>query len=85
MTLTDQPPPHGAAAMWSRRPARAYNDLRKSERKVADILLADPRRILSATLAQAADLAQVSQPTVIRFCVAIGCLGLPGVQAAPSA
>ena len=53
----------------------AYDDLRKSERKVADIVLADPRRILGATLAQAAEFAGVSQPTVIRFCVGIGCSG----------
>jgi RpiR family transcriptional regulator, carbohydrate utilization regulator len=53
----------------------AYHDLRKSERKVADTVLTDPRKVLAATLAQAADLAGVSQPTVIRFCVAIGCSG----------
>jgi RpiR family carbohydrate utilization transcriptional regulator len=53
----------------------AYDDLRKSERKVADVLLADPKHMLGATLAQTAELAQVSQPTVIRFCTAIGCSG----------
>ncbi len=53
----------------------AYRNLRKSEHKVADTGLADPRRVLTATLAQAAELAQVSQPTVIRFCVGIGCSG----------
>jgi RpiR family carbohydrate utilization transcriptional regulator len=52
-----------------------YDDLRKSERKVADVVLADPHRILGATLARAAELAGVSQPTVIRFCVGIGCSG----------
>lgn len=50
-------------------------DLRKSDRKVADALLADPRRILSATVAETAEIAEVSQPTVIRFCAAIGCEG----------
>jgi DNA-binding MurR/RpiR family transcriptional regulator len=45
----------------------AYDELRKSERKVADVLLADPRRILPATLAQTEELTRVSQPTVIRF------------------
>jgi RpiR family carbohydrate utilization transcriptional regulator len=49
--------------------------LRKSERKVASQVLADPRRILGATLAQTAQIAEVSEPTVIRFCVAIGCEG----------
>jgi len=49
--------------------------LRKSDRKVADIVLADPRRILNATVAEAASLANVSQPTVIRFSTAVGCEG----------
>lgn len=50
-------------------------ELRKSDRKVCDIVLEDPRRILSATVAETAQLAGVSQPTVIRFCSAIGCEG----------
>ncbi len=50
-------------------------NLRKSERRVAEAVLADPQRVLSATVAEMAELAGVSQPTVIRFCVAIGCEG----------
>ena len=53
----------------------AYDGLRKSERKVADLVLADPHGILNATLADAAAAAGVSQPTVIRFCTALGCTG----------
>lgn len=53
----------------------ALGDLRKSERKVADRVLESPHRILSATLAEAAALSDVSEPTVIRFCTAIGCTG----------
>lgn len=49
--------------------------LRKSERKVADLVLGDPRRVLDATVAETAALAEVSQPTVIRFSVAVGCTG----------
>jgi RpiR family carbohydrate utilization transcriptional regulator len=49
--------------------------LRKSDRKVADLVLADPRRILNATVAETAEVAGVSQPTVIRFCAAVGCTG----------
>lgn len=49
--------------------------LRKSDRKVAESVLADPNRALNATVAEAAALAEVSQPTVIRFANAIGCLG----------
>ena len=53
----------------------SLSDLRKSERKVAERVLANPSRILNATLAEAAALSDVSEPTVIRFCVAIGCTG----------
>lgn len=50
-------------------------DLRKSDAKVANLVLAEPLRLLECTVAEAADLAGVSQPTVIRFCVAIGFSG----------
>lgn len=52
-------------------------DLRKSDRKVADVVLEDPRRILNSTIGETAALAQVSQPTVLRFATAIGCNGFP--------
>ena len=50
-------------------------DLRKSDRKVAELVLADPKRVVNATIAEAAEWAEVSQPTVIRFCASIGCQG----------
>jgi RpiR family carbohydrate utilization transcriptional regulator len=50
-------------------------DLRKSDRKVCELVLADPKRFLNATVAEAAEWAEVSQPTVIRFCNSIGCQG----------
>ena len=52
-----------------------HGELRKSDRKVADLILADPHRILNATVAETALAAGVSEPTVIRFCTAIGCGG----------
>lgn len=51
------------------------DELRKSDRKVCDVVLADPKRILNATVAETAEWADVSQPTVIRFCTSIGCQG----------
>ena len=54
---------------------QSLDDLRKSERKVAETLLDNPQHILGATLAETAALALVSEPTVIRFCAAIGCEG----------
>ncbi|TDQ83882.1 RpiR family transcriptional regulator [Dongia mobilis] len=54
---------------------RQLGQLRKSDRKVADAILADPQRFLAATVADTAHTAGVSQPTVIRFATAIGCNG----------
>ena len=53
----------------------ALPNLRKSDAKVANVVLAEPFRLLECTVAEAAELAKVSQPTVIRFCVAIGFSG----------
>lgn len=50
-------------------------ELRKADRKVADVVLENPRMIVNATVAETAETAGVSQPTVIRFCTAIGCEG----------
>ena len=49
--------------------------LRKSERKVAEVVLADPDAVMNGTVATLARGAGVSDPTVIRFCEAIGCDG----------
>jgi RpiR family transcriptional regulator, carbohydrate utilization regulator len=51
--------------------------LRRSERKVAQVVLSDPESVVRMTLAEMALAASVSEPTVIRFCEAIGC---PGFQ-----
>lgn len=49
--------------------------LRKSERKVADVVLAGPHAVVNMTLAELAAAAKVSQPTIVRFANAIGCDG----------
>jgi len=49
--------------------------LRKSERKVAAAVLADPDAAIGGTVADLASAAGVSDPTVIRFCEAIDCDG----------
>lgn len=51
------------------------NDMRKSERKVAEFVLANPSAIIHMRIVDLAAKAQVSEPTVIRFCRAIGCDG----------
>jgi len=55
---------------------RARDNLSPAERRVADHVLAHPRAALSDPIAEIAKAAQVSQPTVIRFCRTLGCEGL---------
>jgi RpiR family carbohydrate utilization transcriptional regulator len=50
-------------------------DLRPSDRKVAELTLAAPQFILNGTVDQTARRAGVSEPTVIRFCEALGFVG----------
>jgi RpiR family carbohydrate utilization transcriptional regulator len=56
----------------------SLDKLRKSERKVADYVLADPAKTINMRIIDLANGAEVSEPTVIRFCRA---LGFDGFQA----
>ena len=56
---------------------RASRDsLSPAERRVADHVLNNPRSVLSDAIASIAQLSEVSQPTVIRFCRSLGFQGL---------
>ena len=55
---------------------RARSRLSPAERRVADRVLAQPRAVLGDPIAGIARTANVSQPTVIRFCRSLGCEGL---------
>jgi glucokinase len=55
---------------------RARDSLSPAEKRVADHVLAHPRSALGDPIAEIARAAQVSQPTVIRFCRSLGCEGL---------
>ncbi|MDE2395169.1 MAG: glucokinase [Burkholderiales bacterium] len=55
---------------------RARAQLPPAERRVADHVLAHPRDALGEPVAAIARAAEVSQPTVIRFCRSLGCEGL---------
>ena len=55
---------------------RVRDSLSPAERRVAEHVLAHPRSALSDPIAEIAKAAQVSQPTVIRFCRSLGCEGL---------
>ncbi|MDJ0835411.1 MAG: SIS domain-containing protein [Acidobacteriota bacterium] len=55
-------------------------DLRKSEKKVADLVLARPNMITNMSLADVAAKAGVSEPTVLRFCRGVGCSGFQDLK-----
>jgi len=46
--------------------------LRKSEKKVAGCVLADPEEVVRSSITQLAEKAGTSEPTVIRFCRRLG-------------
>jgi DNA-binding MurR/RpiR family transcriptional regulator len=54
----------------------SYTELRPAERRVADVVLADVAFSVDASNAEIARRAEVSEPTVTRFCRAIGCEGV---------
>ena len=60
--------------------ASARPGLRKSEAKVVDAVLADPDAAVRSTLQELARRADVSEPTVIRFCRALDCAGFPELK-----
>ena len=52
------------------------HELSPAEQRVATLVLEHPRKVLSEPIAEIARLADVSQPTVIRFCRSLGFQGL---------
>jgi glucokinase len=52
------------------------HELSPAEQRVAALVLEHPRKVLSDPIAEIARLADVSQPTVIRFCRSLGFSGL---------
>ncbi|MYL23253.1 MurR/RpiR family transcriptional regulator [Vreelandella massiliensis] len=52
-------------------------ELNRSERKVANVILAEPAAATSLSIASLAQAASVSEPTVNRFCRSFGAKGFP--------
>ncbi|QYF91856.1 glucokinase [Massilia sp. PAMC28688] len=52
------------------------HELSPAEQRVATLVIEHPRKVLGEPIAEIARLADVSQPTVIRFCRSLGFLGL---------
>jgi glucokinase len=58
------------------RIGQLQHELTPAEQRVATLVLEHPRLVLGEPIADIARLAEVSQPTVIRFCRSLGFLGL---------
>ncbi|BFM17584.1 MurR/RpiR family transcriptional regulator [Maricurvus nonylphenolicus] len=56
---------------------RELENLSKSERRIAEVILADPETAVHATTAEIARRAEVSDPMVSRLCRTMGCKGFP--------
>ena len=65
--------------------SESLDSLSNAERKVAECALSEPKWFVHAAVAEIAEQAQVSQPTVIRFCRSLGYKGLPEFKLALSA
>lgn len=61
---------------------RRRGDLPPAERRVADVVLADPDRAMHAPMARLARWAEVSEPTVVRFCRSLGLEGFAAFKLA---
>jgi len=61
---------------------QAEDSLRRSERKVADFILAEPQKALQLGISALAAASGVSDPTVLRFCRALGFEGFQGFKLA---
>ena len=57
-------------------------EMRKSERKVAEFILANFSEVIRMRIVDLAEAAEVSEPTVVRFCRAVGCDGFQAFKLA---
>ena len=55
-------------------------DLRKSEKVVGEFILKDPKSIITMKTAEASGAMGISEPTLIRFCKAIGFTGFQDLK-----
>ncbi len=60
--------------------AQSRHLLRKSELKVADHVLLDPASVMHSSMAELAHSVGISEPTIVRFCRAIGCSGFQDLK-----
>ena len=60
--------------------AQSRPQLRKSELKVAEHVLQDPAAVMHSSMADLAQTVGISEPTIVRFCRAIGCTGFQDLK-----
>ena len=60
--------------------AQSRHLLRKSEIKVAEFVLLDPAAVMHSSMADLAHEVGISEPTIVRFCRAIGCTGFQDLK-----
>ena len=70
----------GSTAMILGRIQEQASELSKSEGRVAQVILGEPNQAVRMSIAKMAKLADVSQPTVNRFCRRVGCEGYPDLK-----
>jgi DNA-binding MurR/RpiR family transcriptional regulator/dienelactone hydrolase len=78
MALLEQPPSPGTRTAALDRIRSALPDLSPAERRVAERILAEPAQAIALSIGEFAELCEVAQPTVSRFCRNIG---FPGYAA----
>jgi glucokinase len=66
----------GTGSAFLTRIRRHMSGLSPAEKRVAQYVLQHPQRVTNDPIAEIAAAAEVSQPTVIRFCRSLGCDGL---------
>jgi len=76
LLLADHLPDPSSNSPLLDRVRAARDTLTPAERRVADVVLGNPRSLLNDAIAVIAQSAEVSQPTVIRFCRSLGFEGL---------
>lgn len=74
--LADHVPDHDNGNPLLERVRGSVDNLSPAERRVANFVLDNPRTVLNDPIAVIAQGAEVSQPTVIRFCRSLGFQGL---------
>jgi DNA-binding MurR/RpiR family transcriptional regulator len=63
----------------------AIDSLHPAERRVADLVLSEPAKVVHLPIAELALLAEVSEGTVVRFCNSLGCKGYQALKLALAA